>query len=90
MNTYQMSHLQRSLTQPIVANQLEMSLQNQTWLEDGILGLCGEQQATNFPLGSIEYCQDKHIQLQAWGSLCPGLFSGRNLDGQSETTQKKS
>ncbi|MNY42330.1 Aldo/keto reductase family protein [compost metagenome] len=37
-----------------------------------------------FPEGTIEYCRMENIQLQAWGPLAQGSFSGRSLEGQPE------
>jgi predicted oxidoreductase len=30
----------------------------------------------------MEFCQAEHIQLQAWGPLAQGRFTGRIIDGQ--------
>ncbi|MOA35153.1 Oxidoreductase YdhF [compost metagenome] len=37
-----------------------------------------------FPEGTLEYCQMENIQLQAWGSLAKGLYSGASLQDASE------
>ncbi|GGA75131.1 aldo/keto reductase [Neiella marina] len=84
MSGQQMEFLQRHLPEPLIANQLEMSLTNLGWVEDGILVANPEGSNINFPSGTIEYCQTHGIQLQAWGSMSQGLFSGRNLDGQPD------
>jgi predicted oxidoreductase len=32
----------------------------------------------------LEHCQSERVQVQAWGPLPKGVFSGRSLDGQPE------
>ncbi|MGR5120502.1 aldo/keto reductase [Vibrio astriarenae] len=78
MNVPQMSLLQSALNTPIVCNQLELSLSNLQWLEEGVT-----HNSSSF-LGTIEYCRAHGIQLQAWGCLSQGLFTGRDLSGQPE------
>ena len=72
----QMKLLQRALEQPLLVNQLEMSLANYHWLEEGILTGMPAGSDCHFSAGTVEYCQLEHIQLQAWGSLAQGVFSG--------------
>jgi len=36
-------------------------------------------QSLDFPVGTVEYCQLNDIELQAWGSLGQGIYSGRPL-----------
>ncbi|MBW8189632.1 aldo/keto reductase [Neiella marina] len=83
MNVSQIEFLQRHLPDQLIVNQLEMSLTNLGWAEDGILVANPDGANVNFASGMLEYCQTHEIQLQSWGSLSQGLFSGRNLEGQS-------
>ncbi len=81
MSHHQIHFLQSNLDIPLIANQLEMSLQKLDWLEQAVTvnhTTPIEQHA--FPHGTLEYCQQHHLQLQAWGSLCGGLFSGKPLE----------
>jgi predicted oxidoreductase len=78
MNAHQMSYLQSALSTPIVCNQMEMSLTKLDWLEEGITAF------SSSTLGTLEYCQANNIEIQAWGSLSQGLFSGRELNGQPD------
>lgn len=78
MNVHQMVLLQSALKTPLVCNQLELSLSQLQWLEEGVT-----PNASSF-LGTIEYCRAHGIQLQAWGCLSQGLFTGRDLNGQPE------
>lgn len=72
----QLKLLQQALDRPLVANQLEMSLANYHWLEESILTGMPAGSDCHFSAGTVEYCQLQHIQLQAWGSLAQGVFSG--------------
>ena len=38
----------------------------------------------NFAEGLLEYCQLAKIQIQAWGPLAQGRFTGRALDDEPE------
>lgn len=72
----QMQLLQSVLPDPLVANQLQMSLNNLNWLEQNVLTAMPEGGNYHFSYGTVEYCQLHKIQLQAWGSLAQGLFTG--------------
>jgi predicted oxidoreductase len=82
MSHGQIRLLQAYLDFPIVVNQLEMSLYRIGWLETGVHVNHEAARANVFPEGTLEYCRLNNIQLQAWGSLAQGLFSGRPLDDQ--------
>ncbi|MEE2025231.1 MULTISPECIES: aldo/keto reductase [Alkalimonas] len=75
----QLQWLQQALEQPLIANQLEMSLANYHWLEETILTGMPAGSQCHFSAGTVEFCQLRDIQLQAWGSLAQGLFSGGRL-----------
>ncbi|WP_327327918.1 aldo/keto reductase [Streptomyces sp. NBC_01210] len=77
MGAVQMAPLQARLDVPLVANQLEMSLQRRDWLEAGVLVNTPEAAAIGFPFGTVEFCQANGISLQAWGALAQGRFTGR-------------
>ena len=38
--------------------------------------------------GTLEYCEQNGVQLQAWGCLAQGLYSGRMLEGQNDSVVK--
>ena len=76
MSAGQMSLLQRQLDEPLVANQLEMSLARRDWVESGVLVNHAEGSALSFPEGTIEYCRANGVRIQAWGSLAQGVYSG--------------
>ena len=76
MGHAQIAALQDHLDVPLVANQLEMSLHRRDWLEAGVL-VNVQGAATGFPLGTIEHCRRHDIELQAWGALAQGRYTGR-------------
>ena len=87
MHQHQMAYLQSALDTPLVTNQIEISLAKLDWLEEGIMAGNPEGRDINFTAGKLEYCRKNGIQLQSWGSLCQGLYSGRDVSGQPEHIQ---
>ena len=85
MQHHQISFLSSELSQPLVVNQVELSLSHLAWIEEGVTsGNAGEPYAT----GTIEYCRQNKIQLQSWGCLSQGLFSGRDISKEPLHIQK--
>ncbi|MGW7366282.1 aldo/keto reductase [Streptomyces sp. NPDC054841] len=82
----QIAPLLARLDVPLVANQLEMSLQQRDWLEAGVLVNTPAAAANGFPLGTLEYCRANGIELQAWGALAQGRFTGRQETPQERAT----
>jgi len=76
MSAAQMAFMQRSLDEPLVVNQLEMSLLKRDWVEAGVLVNHPESTAVGFPEGTVEYCRTHAVRLQAWGALAQGRYSG--------------
>jgi predicted oxidoreductase len=75
MHAGQIAYLQSALKVPIIANQLEMSLASFDFVEDGITVNMPINANNGFPRGTLEYCQQSGIQLQAWGALAQGRFA---------------
>ena len=76
MHAAQVGWLQQALGEPLVANQLEMSLLKRDWLEAGTCFNDGQSAADLAWDGTLEYAQQHGLQLQAWGALARGWFSG--------------
>ncbi len=76
MHSHQIAYLQQALDMPIVVNQVEMSLGFRDWVEEGMTTGSPENRAMGFAPGTLEYCMLNNVQLQAWGSLAQGRFSG--------------
>jgi len=78
MHAGQMRWLQTALPDPLVVNQLELSLAKLDAIDVGTT--FNDPQATTRPggiawAGTLEYAQQHGVQLQAWGSLAQGRFS---------------
>jgi len=84
MSAAQIKLLQAYCDEPFVVNQLHMSLAQIAWL-DAVVSVNREPWKENtFPEGTLEHCRLENIQIQAWGPLAQGKFSGRPLDGQPD------
>ena len=84
MNHHQIDYLQSALTTPLLVNQIELSLNQLGWLDHGVLAGNPAGDHGNFCAGTLEYCQRHNMQIQSWGSLAQGLFSGRDISNSSE------
>jgi predicted oxidoreductase len=84
MQQHQMTFLQHALHSPLIVNQLELSLSHLAWLDEGTTAGCPGEPAVNFCSGTLEYCRRNKVQLQAWGSLSQGLFSGKDVSAAPE------
>ena len=78
MHAGQMRWLQSALGEPLVVNQLELSLAKLDAIDAGTT--FNDPQATSRPgamawAGTLEYAQQHGVQLQAWGSLAQGRFN---------------
>lgn len=88
MTSAQMRFIQNSLPEPLVVNQLEMSLARLDWVEQGILVNQKAGTSINFADGILEYCQMNDVQIQAWGPLAKGKFSGSDIEDAPDTVKK--
>lgn len=82
----QIAALQARLELPVVANQLELSLARRDFVEAGVLVNQSVGAGTDFPLGTLEYCVANGVQVQAWGSLAQGRFTGRQESADEVAT----
>ncbi|WP_405156987.1 aldo/keto reductase family oxidoreductase [Paenibacillus sp. FSL K6-0108] len=82
MGSEQIRLLQLHSSVPLIVNQLEMSLDKIGFVEAGVTVNRPQAKENVFPYGTMEYCQAEQIQLQAWGPLAQGRFTGRVIDGQ--------
>ena len=78
MHAGQMRWLQSALAEPLVVNQLELSLAKLDAIDAGTT--FNDPQAGARPggiawAGTLEYAQQHGVQLQAWGSLAQGRFN---------------
>lgn len=87
MSTGQIRLLQHSCDVPLIANQLEMSLAKFGFLDVGTHVNQVEARNNVFPEGTLEFCRMENIQLQAWGPLSKGIFSGKSIDDASDAVK---
>ncbi|WP_166998136.1 aldo/keto reductase [Paramicrobacterium fandaimingii] len=80
----QIELLKRSVTQPIVANQLQLSMTHAPLIAQGLAAnMAGEQQSVMLDGGVLDYCRLHDITVQAWSPFQAGFFTGVFL-GSSE------
>ncbi len=74
-NRFQMEYLQSFLPDPLVANQLQLSLLHSGFVEHGI---SFNQHAQHYPdgwEGTMEYCRMHKVVLQSWSPLDRGVLT---------------
>jgi predicted oxidoreductase len=79
----QLRLLKKHLSQPIVANQLELSLLHLHLFDEGVVF---NQEAMHGE-GTLEYCRQHHITIQAWGPLKSGAVITGHDDPPSQAAQ---
>jgi len=83
-----MEYVQSFLPDPLVANQLQMSLLHHGFAEATI---SFNQASPSYPdgwEGVLEYCRLKGVGLQAWSPLDRGALTGGDLSKQPEAVKK--
>lgn len=84
----QIDLLKTAVKEPIIANQLEISVLHPTLINAGVVL---NQDPIAYPIrseGTLEYCRTHKITVQAWGPLARGVASGKPLDGADERVRK--
>ncbi|MFC5702011.1 aldo/keto reductase family oxidoreductase [Cohnella faecalis] len=87
MSAAQMRLIQASLDEPLVANQLELSLLKLDWLDSVVHVNQDAGKQVSYPEGTTEYCRLENVQIQAWSPLARGLFSGASLEGAASNVK---
>lgn len=74
----QIDLLKKSVRQPIVANQIQLSITHAPSIAQGVAGnMQGEEQALTLDGGGIvDYCRLHDIAIQAWSPFQAGFFNG--------------
>ncbi|YCO00640.1 aldo/keto reductase [Vibrio sp. VNB-15] len=85
MSGAQIDLLQQATGEPIVANQLEMSLAKSDFIKQGI-GL--PSSASDYVAGTLEHARKNNIQMQAWGSMAQGRLSELGLHSDEHNTRQ--
>lgn len=76
-NPGQVELLRRYVKQPIVANQLQLSITHATLFTSGTaVNMAGLDQSIDRDNGIVDYCRLHDIALQAWSPFQAGFFTG--------------
>ncbi|WP_368497115.1 aldo/keto reductase family oxidoreductase [Herbiconiux sp. A18JL235] len=80
----QIELLKRSVRQPIVANQLQLSITHSPIIAQGVSSnMAGAEQSITLDGGGIlDYCRLNDITVQAWSPFQAGFFDGVFLDAE--------
>ena len=80
---------QQLLCTPLTAVQVQMSMAHRDFVETQVLGNQTEGTRYNFPEGLLTHCAAEQIEVQAWGAMADGVYSGRPIpegDPSAEAT----
>ncbi len=76
----QIELLRRCVQQPLVANQLQLSLTHAPLIAQGMaMNMAGSDQAIDRTMGTLEYCRLRDLTVQAWSPFQAGFFTGTFL-----------
>jgi predicted oxidoreductase len=77
----QISLLRAAVTQPLIANQLQLSIPHAPIIAQGVAGnMAGLEQSVTLDGGGIvDYCRREGITIQAWSPFQSGFFTGTFL-----------
>lgn len=75
-NPMQMQLLKKYVKQPIVANQLQLSITNATMISNGINVNMLNESAVNRDGSVLDYCRLQDITIQTWSPFQYGFFEG--------------
>lgn len=89
-NPMQIQLLQKYVKQPIVANQLQLSITNSTMISSGFNVNMENESAINRDGGILDFCRLHDITIQPWSPFQYGFFEGVFLDNEKfpELNQK--
>ncbi|CAM3213182.1 aldo/keto reductase [Deinococcus saxicola] len=76
----QIELLKKSVRQPLVANQLQLSITNATMITQGFNVNMENDEAVNRDGGILDYCRLHDITIQPWSPFQFGFFEGVFLD----------
>lgn len=73
----QIDLLKKSVRQPIVANQLQLSITHSPMIAQGVAAnMQGVEQSNSLDGGIVDYCRLNDITIQAWSPFQAGFFTG--------------
>lgn len=83
---FQIELLKKSLNQPIVANQLQLSVTHAPLIAQGVASnMAALDQSIMRDGGIVDYCRLNDITVQAWSPFQAGFFTGVFLDNPAYT-----
>lgn len=88
MSVHQMVLLDLCLDEPLVTNQIQLSLGHSVLLDLGVTVNTAVAPRSSGLEGMLEYAQMNHMSLQTWGSLDGGLFTGKPVEDPNSTVGK--
>ena len=73
----QIELLKRFVTQPLVANQVQLSITHAPIITQGVaMNMAGLEQSISRDLGILDYCRVHDMTVQAWSPFQAGFFTG--------------
>ncbi|MFA6309563.1 MAG: aldo/keto reductase [Clostridia bacterium] len=84
-NTMQIQLLQKSLRQPLVANQLQLSIIHSSMIKAGINVNMDNESAVNRDGSVLDFCRLNDITIQTWSPFQSGFSDGVFLDNEKFT-----
>ncbi len=79
-NSYQMKLLQKYLSMPIVANQMQLSIPTCPMIDAGLNVNLATPFGTEYDGGVLTHCMMENITVQAWSPFQHGFFKGCFID----------
>ncbi|MFB9378277.1 aldo/keto reductase family oxidoreductase [Kineococcus gynurae] len=77
----QIELLRRSVRQPLVANQLQLSITHASLVAQGVaMNMTGLDQSISRDVGTLDYCRLNDLTVQTWSPFQAGFFDGVFLD----------
>ncbi|MEX5268263.1 aldo/keto reductase family oxidoreductase [Kocuria sp. CPCC 204721] len=81
MTPHHVAAFQQLLSVPVTAVQIQMSLAHRDFVESQVLANHPEGTGVSFPGGLLAQCIADEIELQAWGAMAGGIYSGAPAPG---------
>lgn len=78
----QIEYLKKFVTQPIIVNQLELSILHSDLIEEGVTFNQKHPPRRISNVGTIEYCRMNNITIQSWAPLAKGKLFAENLSDE--------
>lgn len=86
MGIFQLQYLKSITEHEFVVNQLQMSLGHLGFVDHVIDA--NTDRISSFPNGTLEYCMTEGIELQGWGALAQGKFTGNSPEDAPENVHR--